>query len=424
MLGNSEDAHQAAVTTPPTTTTITDTSSSPPPDAEMEEGARALLQHLPGHNILVTGGCGFIGSCFIRCLLQWGPRDVRVCNLDNMEYCAGAEVPFLTPMHAGEAAVGEKEEEKFAADSSSEAMRYTFVKGSILDADLIAATLRTHKIDVVVHMAAQTHVDNSFANSLSFTQVNVVGTHTLLECARAYGHLTRFLHISTDEVYGETMDPHSAATEEGTVLRPTNPYAATKAAAEHLALAYFSSFHLPVVVSRGNNVYGPGQYPEKVIPRFITECLRGQRLPIHGDGHNKRSFMYVEDVVRGLLTVLIRGDLGTAYNVASAKEWSVCDVARRVVACVTRSHAEGHRADFDDVYVRYVEDRAYNDARYFISCDRLTALGWRPLVSFEEGLQRTVEWYRAHPLDGGYWKGVAAAAEEKDQKADEAAAAA
>lgn len=369
--------------------------------AEGNESVRELLQHLPGRRVLVTGGCGFIGSCFIHCLLRWGPSDVQVCNLDSMEYCAGAQVPLMRFADSAVDRSGTADEKSL---SGSAASRYHFIKGSILDAELVLHVLRTYQIDIVAHMAAQTHVDNSFLDSLRFTQANVVGTHTLLECARIYGQLTRFLHVSTDEVYGETVEGSEAATETATVLRPTNPYAATKAAAEHLAFAYFHSFRVPVLVSRGNNVYGSGQYPEKVIPCFITKCLRGERLPIQGDGHYKRSFMYVEDVARGLLTILVRGVLGEAYNVASTEEWSVCEVARRVVACVTGSDAEAARADFDDVYVRYVEDRVYNDARYFISNDRLTELGWVQRVPFEEGLRRTVAWYKSHPLDGGYWE--------------------
>jgi dTDP-glucose 4,6-dehydratase len=363
--------------------------------AAAQAETRTLLQQLCGRHVLVTGGCGFIGSCFIRCLLQWGPSDVQVYNLDSMEYCAGTHVSLTSLANKGSSADGGPS-------------RYHFIEGSILDAELVLSTLRTHHIDIIVHMAAQTHVDNSFSDSLRFTQTNVVGTHTLLECARAYGQLKRFLHIGTDEVYGETEEGTGAAAEATTVLRPTNPYAATKAAAEHLAFAYFYSFHVPVLISRGNNVYGPGQYPEKVIPKFISECLRGNKLPIQGDGHHKRSFMYVEDVARGLLFLLVHGEPGEAYNVASTEEWSVCDVARRVVACVKDSAAEAQRADFDDVYVRYVPDRAYNDARYFISNERLASLGWVQQVSFEEGLQRTVEWYREHPLDGGYWKGRSA----------------
>ncbi|KPA74140.1 putative Gdp-mannose 46 dehydratase [Leptomonas pyrrhocoris] len=371
--------------------------------ADTQHSTRELLQHLPGRRVLVTGGCGFIGSCFIRCLLQWGPSDLHVYNVDTLEYCAGAHVSFLTSADNASSPIGEMNAEHHHETGVN--ARYHFTKGSILDAELLLSIFRTHSIDIVVNMAAQTHVDKSFTDSLRFTQANVVGTHTLLECAREYGRLTRLLHISTDEVYGETVDGNGPATEADTVLRPTNPYAATKAAAEHLAFAYFHSFHLPVLVSRGNNVYGPGQYPEKVIPKFITECLRGARMPIQGDGHHQRSFLYVDDVARGLVTILTRGELGAAYNVASTREWSVCEVARHVVACVTGSAAEARRDDFDDVYVRYVADRAYNDARYCISNDRLTALGWVPLVSFGEGLRRTVEWYRTHPLDGGYWEG-------------------
>ncbi|KPI84215.1 putative Gdp-mannose 4 6 dehydratase [Leptomonas seymouri] len=361
------------------------------------------LRDLPGRHVLVTGGRGFIGSCLIRYLLQWGPSDLHVYSLDNMEYCASAHTSFCSSTDHASSQSGASAAEYYHDPEGKS--RYHFIKGSVLDAGQILTVLRNHHIDIVVHMAAQTHVDNSFSDSLRFTQANVLGTHVLLECVREYGQLARFLHVSTDEVYGETADNKGPATEAGTVLRPTNPYAATKAAAEHLAFAYFHSFHVPVLVSRGNNVYGPGQYPEKVIPKFITRCLRGERLPIQGDGHHQRSFMFVDDAVRGMLTILISGNLGEVYNVAGTGEWSVRDVARHVVACVTGSAAEAQRADFDDVYVRYVEDRAYNDSRYFISNDRLTALGWEQHVPFEKGLRHTVEWYRMHPLDRGYWEG-------------------
>ncbi|KAG5476523.1 hypothetical protein LSCM1_04237 [Leishmania martiniquensis] len=389
-----------------------------------EAHARDLLRDLPGHRILVTGGCGFIGSAFIRHILLHAPETVHVFNLDTLEYCAGVDAVLGALAAAGDdgiaassggAPTSDNESVTAASCSSfsaiSLASRYHFILGSILDAALVQETLHTHRVDVIVHMAAQAHVDNSFSRSLLFTEVNVVGTHTLLECARQYGQLTRFLHISTDEVYGETPATAPPANEASTVLCPTNPYAATKAAAEHLVSVYHHSFKLPVLISRGSNAFGPGQFPEKVIPNFILHALRQERLPIQGDGHQQRSFLYVEDLVRGLCTILVRGSVGEVYNVATVEELSVHEVARRVVACVAGDDLgkvlATSRADFDASHVRYVADRAYNDARYWSGSDKLAALGWAQRVSFDEGLRRTVAWYRGHPWEaGGYWKGA------------------
>ncbi|KAI5685601.1 NAD dependent epimerase [Leishmania braziliensis] len=391
--------------------------------AHGEAHVHDLLRHLPGHRILVTGGCGFIGSAFIRHLLVYAPATVHIFNLDTLEYCAGVDAVLGALSATGDAdratlggdtSASEDQSTTAASCPSSNAgspvSRYHFIPGSILDATLVLDALRTHRIDVIVHMAAQTHVENSFSKSLLFTKVNVVGTHTLLECAREYGQLTRFLHISTDEVYGETPATVRPADETSTVLRPTNPYAATKAAAEHLVSSYHHSFRLPVLISRSNNVFGPGQYPEKVIPRFITCALRQERLPIQGDGHHQRSFLYIEDVVRALSTILVRGTVGEVYNIAGEEELSVHEVAQRVVACIAGADHDkvraASRAEFDASYVRYVADRAYNDARYCSDKEKLAALGWTQQVSFGEGLHRTVSWYRGHPLEaGGYWKG-------------------
>ncbi|KAG5502275.1 hypothetical protein GH5_05248 [Leishmania sp. Ghana 2012 LV757] len=404
--------------------TINQSGHPTPAAAYGEAHARDLLRHLPGHRILVTGGCGFIGSAFIRHILVNAPETVHVFNLDTLEYCAGVDavlgVLSATGDHGCEASgddasASEKESATVTSSSSSStislASRYHFIFGSILDAALVLDTLRTHSVDVIVHMAAQTHVDNSFSRSLLFTEVNVVGTHTLLECARQYGQLTRFLHISTDEVYGETSATAQPANEASTKLCPTNPYAATKAAAEHLVSVYHRSFKLPVLISRGSNAFGPGQYPEKVIPNFIAHALRQERLPIQGDGHHQRSFIYVEDVVRALCTILVRGSVGEVYNVATDKELSVHELAERVVACVAGDDHEkalaASRTGFDASYVRYVTDRAYNDARYCSEGAKLAALGWVEEVSFDEGLRRTIAWYRGHLWEaGGYWKGV------------------
>ena len=283
----------------------------------------------------------------------------------------------------------------------------------------------------MMHFAAQTHVDNSFGNSLAFTSAssvtlppalrflacllrfpsamhaptnphsypfyhavnNTYGTHTLLEACRKYGKLGRFVNISTDEVYGETSLGRETGLTENSRLEPTNPYSAAKAGAEMMARAYYTSYKMPVVTTRGNNVYGPHQFPEKMIPKFTLLASRGAALPIHGDGGATRSYLYVEDVAEAFDVVLHRGVPGEVYNIGTQKERTVNDVARDICALFNLDA---------DATVQHVRDRAFNDQRYYICDNKLAQLGWRERTTWEEGLKKTVDWYLKHGL-AAYW---------------------
>jgi UDP-glucose 4,6-dehydratase len=271
------------------------------------------------------------------------------------------------------------------------------VKGDVSSADFMLYLLREEGIDTILHFAAQTHVDSSFGNSFAFTQSNVVGTHALLEAARVCGSVRRFLHVSTDEVYGTEAHKASAGDApcaEASVLEPTNPYAATKAAAEMLVKAYAASYRLPCVVTRSNNVYGPGQYPEKLVPKFALLAARGARLPVHGDGKALRSFLHVRDAAAAFDTVLHSGADGGVFNVGSRRERTVLEVAAAVCAHFGRDAASA---------IEHVPDRLFNDRRYFIDDAKLAALGWAPRVGWEEGLAETIEWYVRNVAPGGWW---------------------
>eukprot|EP00981_Chlorochromonas_danica_P006439 scaffold1389_cov251-Ochromonas_danica.AAC.37 len=261
---------------------------------------------------------------------------------------------------------------------------YKFVKGNICSSDLVNFVLETEQIDTIMHFAAQTHVDNSFGNSFQFTQNNIMGTHVLLESAKVH-KVKRFIHVSTDEVYGEQRLDQEAMDEEQ-VLEPTNPYAATKAGAEFLAKSYHRSFGMPVIITRGNNVYGPHQYPEKLIPKFINQLLRGHSVTLHGTGANKRNFLYVEDVARAFEIILFKAQVGFIYNIGGSNEQANIDVAKSLIKL----------SGFEDPDKKmiFVEDRVFNDLRYHINSSRLHALGWKEEMTWEEGLRITFEWYK------------------------------
>jgi UDP-glucose 4,6-dehydratase len=235
-----------------------------------------------------------------------------------------------------------------------------------------------------MHFAAQTHVDNSFGNSFQFTQNNIMGTHVLLESAKL-AKVKRFIHVSTDEVYGEQQLDQKAMDEEQ-ILEPTNPYAATKAGAEFLCKSYIRSFNLPIIITRGNNVYGPHQYPEKLIPKFINQLKRGRKVTLHGTGANKRNFLFVEDVARAFECILLKGKVGVVYNIGGSNERSNIEVARELI----RLSGFGDR---ENEMIQFVEDRVFNDLRYHINSDRLFELGWREQVTWKDGILLTYEWY-------------------------------
>jgi len=312
------------------------------------------------NRILITGGCGFIGSNLVNQLVIKYPEYFFV-NLDILYYCASLKNILV-------------------ADKPN----YKFIKGNLTDYNLLRFILEEYKIDTVMHLAAQSHVDNSFSNPLQYTTDNILGTHTLLEACKNYGKIRRFIHVSTDEVYGETT--HDIQKNESSILCPTNPYAATKAGAEIIAMSYYHSFKMPIIITRGNNVYGINQYPEKLIPKFITLLKDHKKLTIQGDGNNRRSFIYVDDVVNAFDVILHRGKIGEIYNIGSMEEYSVMDVARILLRKMRNTDDLGSN-------IVYVEDRNFNDRRYYITNDKIMELGWKQTIDFEEGLDRCIEWY-------------------------------
>lgn len=293
-------------------------------------------------NILVTGGCGFIGSNFLNYMLCKYPS-YHFYNLDKLDYCANE-------------------------NNVQKSSNYTFIYGNICDAKLVSYILDTHEINAIIHFAAQTHVDNSFGNSLQFTQDNVVGTHTLLECAKHYNKLDKFVHISTDEVYGEVDIEHSGCCEKS-LLNPTNPYSATKAAAEFLCKAYYSSFKLPIVITRANNVYGPNQYPEKLIPKFIKLLKENKKCTIHGEGHTRRNFIHAYDVASAVDIIFHKGVVNEIYNIGSENEFSVNEIFEKLCDIIKPDE------DYENWKIN-VDDRHFNDFRYAINCEKLKDLGW------------------------------------------------
>jgi UDP-glucose 4,6-dehydratase len=266
---------------------------------------------------------------------------------------------------------------------------FKFIKGDISSPDLVSYVLREEKIDTIMHFAAQTHVDNSFGNSFAFTETNIYGTHVLLESAKCCDTLRRFIHVSTDEVYGEGEDFDTNPMTEEHVLEPTNPYAATKAGAEFLVKSYFRSFKLPCLITRGNNVYGPHQFPEKLIPKLTNQLIRGIPLTIHGDGSNTRNFLFVKDVARAFDVILHKGEPGHVYNIGGENEVPNIDVAKQLLKIF------GHDKE-EDKWLIFVPDRRFNDLRYTINSSKLHELGWKETMPWEEGLRSTVEWYKTY----------------------------
>jgi UDP-glucose 4,6-dehydratase len=266
---------------------------------------------------------------------------------------------------------------------------FKFIKGDIATADLVTYALLEEKIDTIMHFAAQTHVDNSFGNSFAFTQSNIYGTHVMLECAKNCPTIRRFIHVSTDEVYGEGENFETDPMSEEHVLEPTNPYAATKAGAEFLVKSYFRSFKVPCLITRGNNVYGPHQFPEKLIPKFTNQLMRGKKLTLHGDGTNTRNFLYVIDVANAFDTILHNGIPGQVYNIGGDNEISNLDVARALLKLFGLE-------DKEDEWITFVPDRKFNDLRYTINSTKLHKLGWTEKMPWDEGLKTTVEWYKQY----------------------------
>ena len=314
-------------------------------------------------NLLVTGGCGFIGSNFINYIFD--KEKYNIINLDAMYYCADIE-----------------NVKKHIRSSKF----YTLVKGNLCSEDLVTHVLETHEIQQVIHFAAQSHVQNSFDDALQYTKDNILGTHVLLECCRKYGKITKFIHVSTDEVYGESMNTveENHKTEQS-ILCPTNPYAATKAGAELIAQSYNHSFKMPIIITRGNNVYGENQYPEKLIPRFIQLLNENKKVTIQGKGTAVRAFLHVNDTARAFECILEKGVIGEIYNIGcdEGMEYSVLDVAKILIKMMKSSDDFGK-------WIEYVDDRPFNDQRYYISNQKLKDLGWTINIDFITGLKELI----------------------------------
>jgi dTDP-glucose 4,6-dehydratase len=311
--------------------------------------------------ILVTGGAGFIGSAFVRMAIA--ATDLRVVNLDKLTYAGNPENLAEVDGHA----------------------RYRFVQGDICDAELVHALVIAERPDAIVHFAAESHVDRSILSPEPVVRTNYNGTFTLLEAARLH-HIARFVHVSTDEVYGSLAAPAEA--DERYPLNPSSPYSASKAASDLLARSYFVTFKLPVVITRASNNYGPYQFPEKLIPLMITNALEDRSLPVYGDGQQIRDWLYVEDHCRGILAVLQQGREGEIYNIGGNRSLPNLEVVRQVLALTGKP----------DSLIEYVKDRPGHDRRYALSSEKLMReTGWRPVMNFEAGLARTIEWYGGNP---------------------------
>ena len=306
--------------------------------------------------IVLTGGAGFIGSHIADHIIRTRPG-VQLTIFDLMTYAAD-----------------------FRNVAGVLAQRHTrLIVGDICD--LAACSQATKGADLVIHVAAESHVDNSFGNSLRFSQTNVLGTHTLIEACRA-NKVPRILHVSTDEVYGDIV---TGAYDEGSPLNPTNPYSASKAAAEMVIRGYVASFGLPVVMIRGNNIYGTRQYPEKIIPKFCMQLARGRQLTVHGDGSNIRSYLAVQDFATALAIVVETGRVGDVYNVGTTEEYTNLQIAGML--------SEKFGKDVQE-QVRFVTDRPFNDRRYSVNCAKLGGLGWKPQKTLVGELDAIVAWYR------------------------------
>jgi len=319
--------------------------------------------------LFVTGGAGFIGSNFINEIYKVY-KHIKIINFDALYYCAD-------------------EKKNISQEIRLDKKRYTFIHGNLQSLDLLNYIFQINPITHVVHFAAQSHVQTSFTDAIQYTQDNVLGTHHLLEASRLYcPTLQKFIHVSTDEVYGESMlDADEKHKTEQTVLCPTNPYAATKAGAELLAQAYNHSFKMPIIITRGNNVYGPNQYPEKVIPRFIQQLQRGEKVTIQGDGSCVRAFLHAEDTASAFITILEKGNIGEIYNIGcdEGMEYSILEVAKILIKKIKNTTDENYKE-----WINFIEDRPFNDQRYYISNQKLKELGWEIKIKFEEGIDRLV----------------------------------
>ena len=335
----------------------------------MENGVKA------SRCIIVTGGAGFIGSHLTEELVRSYPT-THVVVIDKLGYCGNLNNLKACRAHSN----------------------FTFVQGDITDLQFCQDVFLRLKPRIIFHLAARTHVDHSFTQALDFTKDNIVGTHVLLETLRVLVQkgfpVERFIHCSTDEVYGESKEGEFFT--EDHPLCPTNPYAATKASAESLVQSYKTSFQLPIIITRSNNVYGPHQYPEKVIAKWVLSLLpSGQsQCQIHGDGTNKRTYIFVHDLVEAFVLIMEKGVIGHIYNIGSKDECSNLELAGMLIRRLKGT-------DSYQKYIHLIQDRPYNDSRYNLDYEKIIRLGWSPTTPWDEGIENTIEWYRHMPAS--YW---------------------
>lgn len=349
-----------------------------------------VKQHNP-QSLLVTGGAGFIGANFVRYWLGIHP-DTRIIVLDALTYAGN---------HANLALVEQHE-------------HFKFVHGNILDTPLVEELLRNEKIDTIVHFAAESHVDRSIHAPDAFLKTNIEGTHSLLKAAKSVWldssvNSHRFHHVSTDEVYG-SLDPDASAFTELHQYLPNSPYAASKAASDHLVRSYHHTYGLNMTISNCSNNYGPYQFPEKLIPLIIANCLDGKALPIYGDGRQIRDWLYVDDHNRAIDMIIRDGLSGETYNIGGNNEWANIDIVNHVCELMDQYHPDG--APHNQL-ITHVKDRLGHDKRYAIDATKISEeLGFSPVETFESGIRKTVEWYLQHEqwwrdvMDGSYMEWI------------------
>lgn len=319
-------------------------------------------------NLLIAGGAGFIGSHFVRHILRTYPA-YRVVVYDKLTYAGNLENLL----------------------DVQDDPRYAFVRGDIADRPRVEAVVRDQRIDTIVNLAAESHVDRSILNPDAFIKTDVLGTHVLLEVARQFG-IERFIEVSTDEVYGSI---EKGAFYEDDPLQPNSPYAASKAAADLMARAYFATYGLPVVITRGSNTFGPYQYPEKILPLFITNAIDNKPLPVYGDGKQVRDWLYVLDHCQGIDVALHRGEPGEIYNIAGDNERPNIEVTELLLEILEKPRS----------LIQHVADRPGHDRRYALDTTKIRALGWSASGGFEEALEITVRWYQENQ---GWWRSIIA----------------
>ena len=314
------------------------------------------------NRVLVTGGAGFIGANFIRHLHRTFP-DLEIVNYDKLTYAGNPE------------------------NLNGIGDRYRFIKGDICDQTVMHPSL-ADGVEVVVNFAAETHVDRSIHDPGEFIMTDVYGVFVILEGIRRSANVRLFVHVSTDEVYGSIAE---GAFRENSPLNPSSPYAASKAGGDRLAYSYHKTYGMPLIIVRPANNYGPFQYPEKLIPFFVTSALQDKPLPVYGNGTNRRDWLFVEDTARGIVTLIQAGAEGEVYNMGGGQELTNIDVTRRILECLNKPES----------LIRYVPDRLGHDFRYALDWEKLSCLGWRPQVDFSAGLARTVRWYQQN---AGWWQ--------------------